>query len=289
MNQAFRWNIRKKEQLGGLIPQRFSQPDQVLMDALYRCTAKIISSSQNMDLVFVGRSLENMHDLLSGVFTGTSWMKRCHLLNVSLRQNLLEMGQIETKNRFREALRQLSLEPKKVLHHQHGFAFIDVVASGQTFGLIAENLLEWAAEEGIDQNAIRQKLRFIGVTWQKHTSPKTWRWQQHTDWVKAFPAKAVQNVSLETVIWSFLANTQDKVTPSNYLTGTSQDQHIPRDERHLQALGWARQLFELGLSSETREALAVDLAKHDGVKNSWVRSLILELRGLQVPRRFKRK
>jgi hypothetical protein len=276
MQQGFRWNIGKREQLGDLM-QSLEPLDCAWQEAFFRTVAKVLVASQNHDLVFVGRSLENMFDFLSGVFNGTPQVAWCSLLSVSLRIDPKNQRSSEFQQRLRQALQGVGLTPQALMKNKTGIALVDVVASGYTFGLLTETLLKWAVEENFDPKMILQKLRFVGVLWQKHTSPKTWRWQQHSAWVKQYGVRSIQNVSLEWAIWNELANMDTKVTPANKLQ--SDHLEINRQEKHLMALSRARQLYELGTSKAGRQKLASCLSQSDGLKQANVRRLILDLRG----------
>jgi hypothetical protein len=48
----------------------------------------------------------------------------------------------------------------------------------------------------------------------QHTSPNTWRWQQHADWTADLPACAIRSISLDTGVFSYFADRQVKLTPS---------------------------------------------------------------------------
>jgi hypothetical protein len=63
-------------------------------------------------------------------------------------------------------------------------------------------------------DVIRRKLRFVGVTSQKKTSPNTFRWQQHAPWTKQLPAASIVNVSLHPWVWSYFGDNQTKLTRS---------------------------------------------------------------------------
>jgi hypothetical protein len=253
MQQVFRWNIGKREQLGGLL-QPLELPHRVWQETFLGSVAKVVMASQNHDLVFVGRSLENMFDFLSGVFLETSWASRCSLLPVSLRNDPKKQNTPEFQKKLRSILEDAGVSTRKILNRTTGIAFVDVVASGDTFGFLTKTLLEWATEESFGQRAVLQKLRFVGVLWQKHTSPNTWRWQQHSAWVKQHRMRAIQNVSLEYPVWYEFANIDHKVTPPNTLL--REFSGINREETRLLALTRARQLYELGATKLVRREFA---------------------------------
>jgi hypothetical protein len=68
-NVPFRWDLVTPDQLGSLIAGT-DAPDLWFLDDLTGCTGKVLARSGNGDLVFVGRSLDSMFDLLGGVFAG---------------------------------------------------------------------------------------------------------------------------------------------------------------------------------------------------------------------------
>src|SRR5262249_42407928 len=153
-----------------------------------------IALSGDGSLVFVGRSLESLFDYASGLLLETTWATRPVLLNVSLR------GAAALGPRARQAasahLAEAGLAPASIAARERPVVLVDVVASGGTFGSFATLLLELAEASGVDTNAVRRRLRFVGLTSRKRTSPKTWRWQQHAEWTRGFRPSAIKNVSV---------------------------------------------------------------------------------------------
>jgi hypothetical protein len=279
MHQPFRWNIAKREQLGQLLQCSSPSLSPLFIDDLQRVCARVIASSMNTDLVFVGRSPENLFDHLCGLFTGTSWEKRLSMLNISLRWHTAKgIADPVRRSQMRALLSEVGLEPKCLLKRQRGISFVDFVACGTTFSRLMQFMLDWANEQTVDPRALRRKVRFIGITCQKHTSPKTWRWQQHATWLGEFSTSAVQNVSMPFWIWSELANHQSKVTPSNPLLNLSIHPTPVRDPQHLEALTRAWQLFELGCSGTGRASFVTQLVRTTGMQSAWFRDFVLELR-----------
>ncbi|MBK8716163.1 MAG: hypothetical protein IPN32_15615 [Deltaproteobacteria bacterium] len=82
MSRPFRWDVRHREQLGTLLPSPSRLPDH--MDELRLASARIVARAGDAELVFVGRSLENVFDYLGAVLAGTSWSERPRLLSISL-------------------------------------------------------------------------------------------------------------------------------------------------------------------------------------------------------------
>ncbi len=61
----FRWDLVTADQLGSLLAGT-TAPDLWFLDDLVVCAGKVLARSGNGDLVFVGRSLDTMFDLLGG-------------------------------------------------------------------------------------------------------------------------------------------------------------------------------------------------------------------------------
>jgi hypothetical protein len=85
MKEPFRWNIAYREQLGRLISDDPTPVDPGLIDTLQACAARVLALARNSDVLFIGRSPENLFDYLSGILAPTSWADRCSLVNLSLR------------------------------------------------------------------------------------------------------------------------------------------------------------------------------------------------------------
>jgi hypothetical protein len=181
---------------------------------------------------------------------------------------------------MRNYLQHLGLHPETIATKNHPIAFVDLVASSDTFGRLVTFLFNWSNEIKFDWNAVKRRIRIIGITERKKTSPKTWRWQQHSDWISLLGKRAVKNVSISYDLWNYLGNYQQKVslsyTPSRWgdpslaVPSYSQDQ--------LMALRLAFDLFELGRTEEKREEFASLLTKEISMKHDWFRDLVIELR-----------
>ncbi|MBN1427499.1 MAG: hypothetical protein JXB07_03885 [Anaerolineae bacterium] len=285
MNAPFRWNLAKREQLGRLVQGEPPILSAEFMSELRTCAARVLAFASDADLVFIGRSPENLFDYLSGVLEITSWSDRCSLMNISLRvktDQILGQAQPDTVALGRELFAAYGLSPEQIIHHPRPIAFIDLVATGKTFGHLAAFLTLWAREQQMNVRALKQKLRFVGITWRSKTSPKTWRWQQHVPWAGGFPPGHIKNVSIPGLLWSYWGNEQPKVTSSNppWRWGTDAMRQPVHTSEHLAALNLAVYLYDRGNSMPERLAMAECLTttKTPGMRERWYRSLILELR-----------
>jgi hypothetical protein len=276
MTKPFRWDITRREQLGQLVEGKPILPFDNFISELRECCTRIVASCDNADLVFIGRSPENLFDYLSGIFASTNWVDRCTLVNISIRFEFIS-GAIEEGRRL---LEDYDLSPEKVMKRPRSVALIDLVASGTTFGNIASLLSDWAEDCHVDPAAFRKKLRFVGITMRTQTSPKTWRWQQHAAWAKNFSPSQIKNVSIPSELWDYLGNDQPKVSRWNPPSQWGSDNLLSpgHEPSQLTALQLALYLFDTGNSSEEQLAFAMCLAREPAMRQRWYRALIAELR-----------
>jgi hypothetical protein len=79
-SQPFRWDLVTPDQLGSLLVGT-AAPDLWFLDDLVACAGKVLARSGNGDLIFVGRSLDSMFDLLGGALAdhrNDRHLRRCH-------------------------------------------------------------------------------------------------------------------------------------------------------------------------------------------------------------------
>lgn len=254
------------DQLGSLLDGT-GEPALWFLDELVTCTGKVLARGGNARLVFVGRSLDSMFDLLSGAVPD-----RVARLPFSFvhRERVLSPAQVR---RAREVLTELGLTPAALA--RQAVTFVDVVAGGRTFTELFSLLDEWIDEAREPWAVIRRQLRFVGVTREGKTSPNTWRWHQHAEWTARLPARSVVNVSLPGPVWSYFGDHQTKLTrsfrPVHWL---AEDDGPHRDERTRQALAEAVALVAHGRSKEGRLAIARATEGEPARQESWLRTLL---------------
>jgi hypothetical protein len=275
--RPFRWDITRRNQLGSLPdvdpPETYTEFEEDLI----ACCARLIAFAGDSDLVFVGRSPEPIFDLLSGLLLGTSWEDRLRLLNVSIRDEQPTREQLRTIYPY---FAEVGLEPHALARRPRTLALVDVVAQGWTFKNLMEILEDWTVRERAEWRAVARKLRIVGLTWREWASPKTWRWQQHAEWVDRLRPHEIKNVSLPWPLWEFLGNNVSKTSRAFPPTSWGDEKAaIPsRDPLARQALALAIHLFDLGRQNETRRRFARVLAGEPAMTESWFRSLILEIK-----------
>ena len=215
--KPFRWNLTQRRNLGSLLVGERARADENFADSLLPCCARILAFAGDSDLIFVGRSPESVFDFLSGLLVDSSRFERLTLLHFSMRfqeENKIRSEYPGAVESMREYLQQVGLHPEAVAVRERPVAFVDLVASGDTFGRLVKFLYNWSNEINFDWNAVKRRIRIVGITARTKTSPNTWRWQQHSDWIALLGTRAVKNISIPAELWSYLGNYQQKVSLS---------------------------------------------------------------------------
>src|SRR6266550_4648667 len=276
--RPFRWDVTRRSQLGSLpeieLPETYPQFEEDLLT----CSARILAFAGDSDLVFVGRSPQPLFDLLSGLLVETSRSDRLRLLNVGLRR--VEAPSEEQLRAIYPYFAEVGLEPHALARGRRGTALVDVVDTGETLGTLLTFLKTWSDSLLADWRAVAGKIRIVGLTWREKTSPNTWRWQQHAEWVKRLRPSEIKNVSVPPRLGTYLAAEAPK-TNYSFTPDWWGDEEVTRpvgDHEARQALALAVRLFDLGRMTETRRRFARTLASERAMKESWFRALILELK-----------
>jgi hypothetical protein len=261
----FRWDLVTPDQLGSLLDD-VEEPRLWFLDELVACAGKVLARGGDARLVFVGRSLDSMFDLLSGAMPD-----RVTRLPLSL------AGLTEAHTpKAREVLIEHGLTPSALA--REAITFVDVVSQGSTFSRLFSLFDNWIVDTREPWDVIRRHLRFVGITWATKTSPDTWRWQQHAEWTGRLPARAVVNVSMRDVVWSHVADHQAKLTRSFRPSAWFADEDGPdRGERTRQALAEAVALVAYGRSRDGRRAIARATDGEPALRESWLRGVVAGL------------
>jgi len=280
----FRWNLVSPDEIGSLLTGT-SPPDLWFLDDLLVCAGKVLARSGNGDLVFVGRSLDSMFDLLSGALAGDngrllwrlplSFQRAATATGRRWRRRALTPAE---RARAREILTGVQVTPNDLARRRRPVTFVDVVDGGSTFTDLFGLLRDWVEEQREPWPVIRRKVRFVGVTVRRKTSPNTYRWQQEAAWTRQLPARAVVNVSLDGTVWSYFGDHQTKLTrslrPDRWLAEVDGPGH---DDRTRQALAEAAALVAYGRSRSGRHALARAIGRDPALAQSWLRALLTDL------------
>lgn len=275
----FRWNLRFRESLGGLLdgPRAPAYPE--FRDDLLGCAARCLALSHNGDLCFLGRSPESLFDLLSGLLLDTPWADRLRLVPFSMRF----FDQQTVRRRIPGALeslhahfRLLEIGPDELIAAAHPIVFIDLVDYGRTLGHLVSVMHAWSTAAALDWRAVKAKLRIVGITWSEPPSPHTRRWHQQAEWVRLLNRGAIKNVAVPGRLWDYLGNRQVKVTesfsPWRWATGELSTPNY--HEEHLAALRLAADLFDSGRTRMCREPFVGLLSQERAMRFPWFRSLV---------------
>lgn len=285
LEAPFRWDLVSPGQLGSLLSGT-AEPSLWFLDSLAECAGKVLARSGNGDLFFIGRSLDSMFDLLSGAFAGSVSAPQLRRLPLSFQRPWEPSGRGWRRRpltsaeitRARHLLATAGLAPQSLARRPRPAVFTDVVHQGGTFTELFALLQDWIKEEHAQWDVIRLKLRFIGVTIRHKTSPNTARWQQQESWTRLLPARAVQNVSLDRPVWTYLADTQVKLTrsyfPDRWLAEVDGPDY--RDATR-QALAEAVALVARGRTAATRRNIARAIGGEPTLAEPWLRSLVTTL------------
>ncbi|HEX2190381.1 MAG TPA: hypothetical protein VHG51_15845, partial [Longimicrobiaceae bacterium] len=275
---AFRWDVSRPEQLGTL-PRGEPAPDypEFLAD-LRACCARVVACCADGRPVFVGRSPESVHDHLAGLLANTRWRDRLTLLNLSVYHwTADELARQEPAGlaALRAQLRRLGLDPAALAAAPRPVVLVDLVASGSTLGLLQELLRGWAEAEGVDPEAVRRRLRFVGIVDRHGHRPKHWLWSRHVEWAAEYRPRALRSVAVPWRLWDYLGNRQRKVSRWNppMRWGREEMARPPRETEHVEALRLAAWLHDAGRGRAERERFAAALAAQPEMRERWLRAL----------------
>lgn len=292
MSKPFRWNIKKREQLGSLLNGSVEHEDgyyfgiKHYLDVLPKSCARILSLSDNSDLIFIGRSLEKAFDYISGVLFGTSWEDRCVLLNVSLPEShdIVRGKYPGAVKGFRKQLSSLGLNPACLQSRKRGIAFVDLIMSGNTLGNLHDFLMKISDTEQVDRKSVKRKVRFIVGTEERHTSPNIYRWYQDksgTPWIREYKPRQLRSFTIDPFLWDHLIyDHQRSLSQWNppWRWGDTSIEYAHHDKESLESLRLCYDLYTAATSSVHKQSFLRLLQKENSVKYPWFRGLISELK-----------
>ncbi|OXM62523.1 hypothetical protein CF165_34285 [Amycolatopsis vastitatis] len=172
------------------------------------------------------------------------------------------------------------LSPAALARGARPIVFADVVSTGGTMKQLLDILRDWAGDERADWPAVLRRVRIVGLTRRRRTSPNTYRWQQHAGWVRDLVPGAIRNVSVESALFSYLADYQVKLTRSfgRDLWADDGVRDPGRDDNTRRALAEAVAIVEAGRTPAVRERLARTMSREPAIAEPWLRDLVRRLR-----------
>ncbi len=284
--KPFRWNLAKREQLGDLADVVSADTYPGFAEHLRTAAALVLARAGDSDFVFVGRSPECLFDYLSGILDGIADAPSLTLMHFSapnLPPDVLAKRYAAELDALFSYVASERLDPKSIATYGKAVRFIDVVSSGATFGTLVEYLRHWAERQSADWNVVQRRIGFVGLTRQEPMSPKAWRWWQHQPWVEELTKTPIKNVSVPGHFWGYIANNDEKATPSHWLERwASLDATAPRRDPHrLRGLRLALDNYDRGRDKAERARFVRELTQLPEMRDAWLRSLVLRLRGLR--------
>ncbi|WP_430784075.1 hypothetical protein [Actinoplanes sp. G11-F43] len=241
-----RWDLVAPDQLGTLL-DGLPEPDLWFADELVDCTARVLARCDGGTLYFVGRSLDSMYDLLTAMLPGDGRLRRLPYSRLFS----VWTSPAEWRDGARAILAECGLTPYRLARAGEPVALVDVVSTAGTYRALFHLLREWVDEEREPWDVVRRKLRFIGIVSRGYTSPKTVRWQQQANWTARLPAGSIRNVSMDRVLYGYLADRQVKLTDS-FGPGYTPPPVLRHDDRTRRAL--AEAVAVVGLSRGWRRS-----------------------------------
>lgn len=279
--RPFRWSLARREQLGGIAPPRPpAAPYAGFFDDLRAAAARVLAFAPGADLAFIGRSLENVFDYLSGGFDGIETAPETRLIPFSLRSagtgGVAAIDPALCDGLF-AMLEADGLAPAEIAARRRPLALVDYVAAGGTMENLCGLLKRHAERRGVDWAAVARRLVLIGLRTRTKNSPNTWRWQQHQDWLRLIPDTPIRNVSAPMRFLYYVANDQPKVTVSHHPGRWLAEPARPAlTEERRGALAFAIGLYDRGRAE--RAALARELARPRYMREAATRALIAALK-----------
>lgn len=279
--KPFRWNIKKKEQLGSLLGKtRLSLP-RLYIKEVRECAAKVLSRSNNKKMIFVGRSPENIFDYLSGVLQNTKMEQNIDILNISTSFydiNKLARKLPESYKALKDHFKLLKISPDQIISTKQGICFVDLVSSGSTFDNLFEFINKWCIDDKVDRNAVWRKIKFLGITMRTENSPNTYRWYQHAIWLTHDIKIKAQSISVSRNTWLYWGNYQSKSSNTNKPETWGNEQILlpPREKERLVALRVAYTIYHRGLQEKL--IFSKEFAKLPEYKEKWLREASLNIK-----------
>ncbi|RLP93946.1 hypothetical protein EAD98_17295 [Micromonospora sp. CV4] len=267
MTLPFRWNLVTPDRLGSFLDGD-CHPDLWFAEELVDCSARVLARSGGGALYFVGRSMDSMYDLLTGVLADEPRLMRLPFSSLSEAW----VPRDEWREEARLILTRCGVTPFRLARTGDPVSFVDIVSTGRTFESLYSLLRDWVEEQREPWDVVRRKIRFIGVVARGKTSPKTRRWQQRAGWTADLPSGAVSNVSMDPSLYSYLAERQEKLTAS-FGPSLREGVGIRRDSRVRYALAEAVALVAYGRRPETLATLVRNLSTQKPYPRKWLATL----------------
>lgn len=250
-------------------------------DLLEAC-ADVLARSEGRSIVFLGRSPENVYDLLRALLRGTRRAPGLVLLPFSFRvgtagtvSRLARTGAAVIE-RFERHLEEHGLGPAALASAPTGFVFVDCVAFGTTFGNLDELLRVLAERRRVDPRLVFERVQYLGLT-KSSLGWTHWRHDEESQGARFFAEGRASVVPVSTRLWWHLADGAPKTTDSYTPERWGEPPVLPPlDEHRAEAIRLATELRLFGAQRDVRRAFAGMLGRR-AKERPWLGSLIVSL------------
>jgi hypothetical protein len=262
IGKPFRWNMASPRLLRRLGRGWTPAVPAHQQDRLLRCAASVLRAGGDSDLVFVGRSLESVYDLLSGALSRTTWYDRVQILQLSLR----DLSPAEFPERCPQRAASLAgyfraclLTPRQIVERPRPVAFVDLVDRGSTFATLSRLLRFWSGGPAAWRE-VRERLTWVAVLSQTPPDGGAHWHPSRSQGAEEFDPEHVRRCFLNTQLWRYLADQQLKTTASYTPRrwGDASAGRAPKQSWFLCAARGARALYRQGEKSRHRIAALLD-------------------------------
>lgn len=260
-------------------------------EQLLETCADVLAQAEGRTMVFLGRSPENLYDLLRALLRGARRAPRLVMFPFSFRvgtagtaTRLARAGGLAIE-RIARHLDEARLGPAAIANHPSGVLFVDCVAFGTTFGNLDEMLRLVAERRGADPQLMLDNVRYVGLT-KASLGWTYWRKDEESQGARFFAEGRASVVPISTRLWCHLAGDTPKTTDSYTPERWAEPPRLsPLDEDRAEAIRLATELRLFGGQRDVRRAFAGMLGRraHD---RPWLGSLIASL--LRSTQRKKR-
>ncbi len=277
------WADARDHALERLVEQARPREFFGFREQLLEATAEVVATSEGKAIVFLGRSPENLYDLLRGLLAGVRRAPDVRLLPFSFREGTTEAARRLARTRapavdgLERHLDQLGLGPAAIDRHPRGVAFVDCVAWGTTLGNLDELLCVLARRRQVDPRAVQAKVRYVGLT-KASIGWTHWRSDEESLGARFFAEGRAAVVPISTRLWHHLAESSTKTMDSYPPRRWHEPPRLPPlDEERARAIRLAADLLAFGRSRDVRRAFAGLLGRRARPDRPWLGSLIVSI------------
>jgi hypothetical protein len=283
LHPAPTWAEARRRTLERLVEEANHHEFYGFREQLLEVCAEVLARSEGATIVFVGRSPENLYDLLGALLRGVRRAPRLQLLPFSFRTGTLGAAarlartQGSAVDGLGRHLDELGLGPAEIAQHASGVTFVDCVCWGTTLGNLDEALELLATRRGVDPRAVAARSAYVGLT-KESVGWSHWRSDVESGGARLFEQGRASVVPISAQLWHHLAEHSPKTMDSYVPEQWASPAQLPAlDPRRARAIRLSVELMSFGRSTAVRKAFASKLARRAHKSGSWLGSLIVQI------------